>query len=148
MSDLYDRIQALCKQKGVSGGKMCVDLGLSKSLLSDMKHGRKYGMTLFTAQKIAKYLGVSMEDLCADDPKEDVAVDNMGSSIDRIYANLAELFELIKSLHGNDDDNKKQPILLDGLSDEKIELVKFAISVPDDKIKWLLQVMRTILKDG
>lgn len=115
MSDLYDRIQTLCKQKGVSGSKMCLDLGMSKSTLSEMKHGRQNSISLLTAQKFAKYLGISIEELCGEDPK-------------------------CKS------DIKKQPILLDGLSDEKIELVKFAISVPDDKIKWLLQVMKTILE--
>jgi transcriptional regulator with XRE-family HTH domain len=39
---------------------MCLDLGLSKSTLSDIKSGRKKGISTATAQKMATYLGVSV----------------------------------------------------------------------------------------
>ena len=39
---------------------MCLNLGLSKSTLSDMKSGRKKGVSTLTAQKIANYLYVSV----------------------------------------------------------------------------------------
>ena len=61
MYNLYDRIIALCKAKGVSGSRMCLDLGLSKSTLSDMKSGRKSGLSTGNAQKIAAYLDVSVD---------------------------------------------------------------------------------------
>ena len=61
MCDLYERITALCKQKGVTGSRMCLELGLSKSTLSDIKSGRKKGLSTANAQKIASYLGVSIE---------------------------------------------------------------------------------------
>lgn len=60
MCTLYDRITELCKEKGVSGSRMCLDLGLSKSTLSDIKSGRKKGISTTTAQKMAAYLGVSV----------------------------------------------------------------------------------------
>ena len=60
MGTLYERIQELCKSKGVSGSRMCLDLGLSKSTLSDMKAGRTKGVSTATAQKIANYFGVSV----------------------------------------------------------------------------------------
>ena len=40
---------------------MCVDLGLSKSLMTDLKSGRKRGITAETAQKIADYFSVSVD---------------------------------------------------------------------------------------
>ena len=40
---------------------MCTDLGLSKSLMTDLKSGRKKGVTAVTANKIANYFGVSIE---------------------------------------------------------------------------------------
>lgn len=40
---------------------MCVDLGLSKSLMTDLKSGRKKGITSETAQKIADYFSVSVD---------------------------------------------------------------------------------------
>ncbi len=60
MCALYKRIIELCEKRGVSGSRMCLDLGLSKSTLSDMKHGRTKGLTAVTAQKIASYFGVSV----------------------------------------------------------------------------------------
>ena len=66
MSTLYERIMALCKQKGVSGSKMCLDLGMSKSTMSELKAGRAKGVSATTAQKIASYFGVSVEYLLGD----------------------------------------------------------------------------------
>ena len=40
---------------------MCVDLGLSKSLMTDLKSGRKKSITAETAQKIADYISVSVD---------------------------------------------------------------------------------------
>ena len=60
MCTLHERIQELCKSKGVSGSRMCLDLGMSKSTLSDLKSGRKKGLNAETAHKIATYLNVSV----------------------------------------------------------------------------------------
>ena len=70
MCTLYDRITELCKAKGVSGSRMCLDLGLSKSTLSDIKSGRKKGISTSTAQKMASYLGVSVDYLLGEEEKE------------------------------------------------------------------------------
>ena len=55
MWTLYESILSLCQENGIKGGKMCVDLGLSKSLMTDLKSGRKKGITAETAQKIAVF---------------------------------------------------------------------------------------------
>ena len=60
MCTLYERIAELCRVKGVSPSRMCLDLGLSKSTMSDMKAGRTKGITTATAQKIADYFGVTV----------------------------------------------------------------------------------------
>jgi transcriptional regulator with XRE-family HTH domain len=67
MCTLYERIIELCRQKGVSGSRMCLDLGLSKSTLSDIKNGRKKGISTATAQKIAAYFNVSLEYLLGEE---------------------------------------------------------------------------------
>ena len=69
MCTLYSRINELCKAKGVSGSRMCLDLGMSKSTLSDIKSGRKKGFTMDTAHKIASYLGVSVAYLLGEEEK-------------------------------------------------------------------------------
>lgn len=69
MCTLYSRINELCKERGVSGSRMCLDLGMSKSTMSDLKSGRKKSVTAETAQKIASYLNVSVEFLLGEEEK-------------------------------------------------------------------------------
>lgn len=61
MSTMYENIMALCEESGIKAGKMCNDLGLSRSLMTDLKAGRKKGVTNKTAVKIAEYFGVSVD---------------------------------------------------------------------------------------
>lgn len=60
MGNLYDTIIALCESRGIKGGKMCTDIGISKGLLTDLKMGRRTGVSAVTAQKIAAYFDVSV----------------------------------------------------------------------------------------
>ena len=71
MGTLYERINALCKSKGVSGSRMCLDLGLSKSTMSDLKNGRTKGMSTATAAKIASYFDVSVDFLLGEEDKKE-----------------------------------------------------------------------------
>jgi transcriptional regulator with XRE-family HTH domain len=50
----------LCESRGIKGAKMCTDVGVSKGLLSDLKMGRRTGVSAVTAQKIAAYFDVSV----------------------------------------------------------------------------------------
>lgn len=61
MGTLYENIIALCKEKGIKGGKMCTDIGMSKGILTDLKMGRQTGISTANAQKIAAYFGVSVD---------------------------------------------------------------------------------------
>ena len=80
MCTLYDRIIDLCKSKGVSGSRMCLDLGLSKSTLSDIKSGRKKGVSTATAQKIASYFNVSVGYLLGEESKTEKPTEYDGLS--------------------------------------------------------------------
>ena len=60
MDNLFDRIQALCNERGIRPGRLCDELGLSRSLMTDLKMGRKKTVNAETAQKIATYFGVSV----------------------------------------------------------------------------------------
>ena len=60
MGTLYENIIALCEEKGIKGGKMCTDIGMSKGILTDLKMGRQAGISATNAQKIASYFGVSV----------------------------------------------------------------------------------------
>lgn len=80
MGTLYERITELCKAKGISGSRMCLDLGLSKSTLSDIKSGRKKGISTATAQKMAAYLGVSVGYLLGEETEKASADDGKRSA--------------------------------------------------------------------
>ena len=67
MDNLFARIQALCAQKNIRPGRLCDDLGLSRSLMTDLKMGRKKTVQAETAQKIAEYFGVSVGYLLGND---------------------------------------------------------------------------------
>ncbi len=41
MNTLYQNIQSLCAARGILGSRMCAELGLSKSLMSDLKSSRR-----------------------------------------------------------------------------------------------------------
>lgn len=60
MSDLYNRIMSLCEEKGVSGYRMCKDIGIQPSILTDLKRGRQSGLSAKNADKMAAYFGVSV----------------------------------------------------------------------------------------
>ena len=70
MGTLYKNIIALCEQRGIKGGKMCTDLGISKGLLTDLKMGRRTGVSAATAQKIASYFGVSVGYLLGEETEK------------------------------------------------------------------------------
>lgn len=72
MGNLYENIQALCAQKGIRPGRLCDELGLSRGLMTDLKMGRKKGVSAQTAQKIAAYLGVTVGQLLGEDSQSDI----------------------------------------------------------------------------
>lgn len=85
MGTLYKTIIDLCESKGIKGGKLCTDLGISKGLLSDLKMGRRSGVSAVTAQKIAAYFGVSVgyllgEEDAAETKKEQTAFSDLPKS--------------------------------------------------------------------
>ena len=112
MANLYERLVSLCQERGIKGGRMCTELGFSKSLMTDLKSGRKKSVNAETAQKIATYFGVSVGYLLGE------------------------------------ENEKGQPTEIDGLSVNRKALMQFAMEVPEDKAEMILQVMKTILKNG
>jgi transcriptional regulator with XRE-family HTH domain len=70
LGTLYERIIDLCEKKGIKGGRMCTDLGMSKGTLTDLKMGRQASLSATKAQKIATYLGVSVGYLLGEETEE------------------------------------------------------------------------------
>ena len=61
MSDLYKRIDTLCKERNINITTMCKESGASRGSLSDLKFGRKQNLSIDTLDKISSYFGVSVD---------------------------------------------------------------------------------------
>lgn len=85
MSNLYYRIEKLCKSNDMTITSMCKTSGASRASLSDLKMGRKQGLSTDTLAKIAKVLGVSVGLLIGEKPEWENAVDEFGFCWDHIY---------------------------------------------------------------
>lgn len=70
MGTLYENIISLCEKRGIKGGKLCTDIGMSKGILTDLKMGRQTGISAANAQKIAAYFGVSVGYLLGEEKKD------------------------------------------------------------------------------
>lgn len=94
MCSLYDRLDSLCQSKGVKGGRMCTDLGLSKSLMTDLKNGRKKSISAQTAQKIATYFDVTVGYLIGEEEQKEKPI----VKDDGLSEGKRKLIEKIKKL--------------------------------------------------
>ena len=64
-----------CAKQGVSAYRLCKDIGIRGSVLSDLRTGRKQGLSSKTLTLIAEYFGVSIDYLLGKEeaatPKDD-----------------------------------------------------------------------------
>ena len=72
MENLFTRIENLCLEKNMRPGRLCDELGLSRGLMTDLKMGRKKGVSAETAQKIAGFFGVSVGQLLGQNGPSDI----------------------------------------------------------------------------
>lgn len=69
MSDLYNRIEELCRTHNETITTMCKESGASRASLSDLKVGRKQSLSTETLSKIAAHFGVSVDYLLGKENK-------------------------------------------------------------------------------
>lgn len=93
MGTLYENIITLCDEKGIKGGRMCTDIGMSKGILTDLKMGRQTGISAANAQKIASYFGVSVGYLLGEEEKTEKPAQE-----DELSANIKKLVDFAKSV--------------------------------------------------
>lgn len=69
MSEMYKRIEELCKKRGVNITQMCKEAGVARAPLTELKMGRTAILSARNADKIASYFDVSVGYLLG---KEDI----------------------------------------------------------------------------
>lgn len=79
MSVLSDRIDFLCKSQGITGYKLCKDIGISPNVMTELRKGRRSGLSAKNADKIASYFGVSVGYLLGTEP-EPLLTQDLGSA--------------------------------------------------------------------
>ena len=93
MGSLYENILSLCEKQGIRPGRLCDELGLSRGLMTDLKMGRKKGVSAETAQKIAGFFGVSVGYLLGQEGSETVPTDILEEVDVAFYGDFKELDE-------------------------------------------------------
>lgn len=61
MGEMYNRIVALCNERGIKSGRVCADTGLSRGMMSDLKMGRTKELSAKNTKIIADYFGVTTD---------------------------------------------------------------------------------------
>jgi transcriptional regulator with XRE-family HTH domain len=68
MGDLYTKIKSLCDGRDISVSRLCSDLGISRTVLSELNSGRTKALSAERIIAIAKYFGVPADFLLAIGP--------------------------------------------------------------------------------
>lgn len=114
MSKLYNNIVSLCESKGITGYRMCKEIGIQPSILTDLKMGRKEGLSSKNADKIARYFGVSVSYLLGTEEERNIYITgNPGTGKSTI---ITQSFDKLLQ-----DETKKSP----SISDEDIKFALF-----------------------
>ncbi len=61
MSEIYERIEQLCRQRGINITLMCKECKIPRASLTDYKMGRIKSLSAKTLAKIAEYFGISVD---------------------------------------------------------------------------------------
>ena len=61
MNETYKVIESLCESKGITVNKMCREIKVSNSLLSDFKSGRTKKLSTATLEKISVFFRVPID---------------------------------------------------------------------------------------
>lgn len=61
MSNLYQKIEKLCKQKNINITTFCRESGVSRANITDLKMGRHKTLSAMSLSKVAAYFGVSVD---------------------------------------------------------------------------------------
>ena len=61
MSELYNRIEDLCKERGTNITSMCKESGAPRGSLTDLKMGRTNRLNTTTLSRLSEYFGVTVD---------------------------------------------------------------------------------------
>ncbi len=95
MSVMYERIEALCYHNATTITAMCKELGISRSVLSELRSGRTKELSVHNLRKIADYFEIPIDALSHFPPQNLLAVEQPTEDeyFAQLYAAAKELNE-------------------------------------------------------
>lgn len=118
MYNLYENIYALCSEQGITPGALCGVLGFRRSVLSDLKNGRKKSLDTTTLMKIAEYFNVSVDYLLTGEKtkkaptqegEREITLDSFTYAMQNEYKNLTDADkQILLSMAKQLDDARKR----------------------------------------
>lgn len=70
MAEMYEIIDQLLIERGITGAQLSAELGMSRSFMTELRKGRAKSIKLETAQKIADYFEVSLDYLTGEETEK------------------------------------------------------------------------------
>jgi transcriptional regulator with XRE-family HTH domain len=61
MSEMYDRIEELCRENNITVSQLCREVSITRSCLSELRTGRTESLSARNVSKIAERFGVSVK---------------------------------------------------------------------------------------
>ena len=111
MYDLYSRISLLCTEQNLNITQMCKYIGISRSVMSELKSGRTQKLSSDTTNKIAEYFNVATEYFFSSPPFNEW--EKIYADLDNFFYHIPIPYENLKSIWGIDKDNPKSAQLRD-----------------------------------
>ena len=132
MSSLYENIAELCAQNNISVYKLCTDLGMRNSVISDLKTGRKKGLNSETLSKIADYFGAPVDYILGNTPKEKTPAVTVYDEHDNIIRLDNETLELLDSLRTRPEMKMMFSVSKNATKEDIIKAVKIIEALKDE----------------
>lgn len=115
MSNLYNKIEELCKKKKVNITTMCKEASVSRGSLTDLKAGRSKNLSSDAIVKISKYFGVPIDYLQGKEGIDYIVLEDGSIALNNVSQNSTPHNEDLKFALFNGSE---------GITDEMFEEVK------------------------
>ena len=126
MATIIEIIDQLCLEKGIKGSKLCDDIGISRSTLTELRKGRAKTLSIKNANKIANYFNVSVEYLLGTNEQKEIPADKGSEDEDDDFVVLARHMKKIP-------EKERQRIIKNFR--ETVDMYLEVMGITDDKDK-------------
>ena len=91
MCDLYQKIELLCQEKGVTVAELARETGLNKTVFSELKSGRSKTLSMDKLIIVADYFDISIDELVGR--KRKTPDDKSSEVVDKIIKLMSAMTE-------------------------------------------------------